>query len=496
MNPFQSAPHGKKMMTVWAIYLGVICNVFVATTFPGMLPAAAEEMPDGEIWPVAMAIPSILGICAMPLYGYFGAKNPASKRVFVTVSMLVAALVMLGRGVAPNMMVIVIVSAFWGFLSASVFVLGFTMVRDMFDREKSGFYLGLVATMMSIAMLAGPFLGGAIMDHWGWRPLNLIICVVLVIAAAMAWFGVKVSPEEAKPLATSSGSFDFAGAGAMTVFLGSLIIMLSMTTYFPLGGVVSNLLAVVAIVSLVGLILIIRKKGDRAIVPVSVFADRNTMIFAICNFLTIFSVMTLTSFLPGYVRAGLPTDSIVETIGLSLASLLPTACGAVAGLFLGPIFGKWVAKAGTAKGLLTFGSIVRFVVFCAMLLVVKEVFGGVSYIAILVIMLVSGVYSAQNSVTYSAGPQIQIRPALRVQSNSVIQVGQNLGGGISIPVYSMVMAAFTAPLVAAGVENASGQGLVDAFPTMFIISIGVIAVLFVLGFFLKPLPKEEEAMAA
>ncbi|MDR1933848.1 MAG: MFS transporter [Spirochaetales bacterium] len=491
MNPFQEAPQSKKMTTIVALYLALICNTFISTSFSGMLPLAAGEFKDGAIWPLAMAIGGILGLCIMPIFGYIGAKNPAIKRPFVSVSLVIGAAVLIARGSAQNMMTIVVASVFWGFVSGSIFVLGFSMVRDMFDRKESGTYLGLLGTVMSVGMLAGPFLSGIILDRFGWRPLNFVIGALLVLSAILVWAGVKVTKAEAAPLASASGTFDFAGAAAMTVFLACFIIAMSMTSYFPLGGTVNNILLVLAVIALIALIFIIKTKKQGAFIPSAVFADRNSVVFAVCNFLTLFSTISLNAFLPAYIRIALGEDSIVTTIGISLASLLPAAGMAIPGLFLGPVFGGKIAKAGDARGVLTFGTIVRFASYLALLLAINEVLGPLSYIAIIVIMLVFGVANSQNSVTFSAGPQIQIKPELRVQSNSIIQVGQSLGAGLAIPIYSLVIATCTAPFVATHGAAASAMGLLKAMPIILTICLVVIALLFVLGFFLRPLAKEE-----
>jgi hypothetical protein len=56
MNPFQAAPKSKKMTTLVALYPGLICNVFISTSFRGMLPLAAEEFSDGAIWPLSVVL--------------------------------------------------------------------------------------------------------------------------------------------------------------------------------------------------------------------------------------------------------------------------------------------------------------------------------------------------------------------------------------------------------------------------------------------------------
>jgi NAD(P)-dependent dehydrogenase (short-subunit alcohol dehydrogenase family) len=77
------------------------------------------------------------------------------KRTLVSFSLFVGAAVNVVRAVAPNMMVIVISSTLWGLVSAGIYVIGFSMIRDMYDQKKAGLFLGAIGTVLSIGMLAG-----------------------------------------------------------------------------------------------------------------------------------------------------------------------------------------------------------------------------------------------------------------------------------------------------------------------------------------------------
>jgi MFS family permease len=493
MNPFQEAPNSKKMLTIAGLYIAVVSQIFISTSYSGMLPLAALDFADGTMWPLAIAVSGILGFAIMPLFGYFGAKHPHIKRILAAVSLFIGAVVLLSRGIAPNMTLIVVTSLFWGFVSASIYVLGFTMVRDMFDQQKSGTYLGVFGSMISLGMLIGPFLSGIVMDNFGWRPLNFLICATMAVGAVLVLLGPKATKEQTSGMATAMGKFDFAGAAAMTVFLACLIIALSMTSFFPLGGLISNVLFALAAICLIIFVLDIKRKKATAFVPSTVFSDRNSLVFSICNFLANFSVMSIIAFLPAYIRAGMSADPIVSTIGVSLASLLPTTLMAILGLILGAIFGRMIAKAGNARLVLTIGTVVRLIVYIGLLMIVGGVFGTASYLGICVLLFVLGVAVIQNSVTYSAGPQIQIRPELRMQSNSIIQLGQNLGAGVAVPVYTLIIALSTGSLIAGGMDTqvASALGLVNALPIMLVIGLVAVVILLFVGLLLKPLPKQE-----
>ena len=87
-------------------------------------------------------------------------------------------------------------------------------------------------------------------------------------------------------------------------------------------------------------------------------------------------------------------------------------------------------------------------------------------------MFIAGFYAAQQNVTFSTTPQIQVPEHIRFQGNSVIQTAQNLGSTISLSVYTLIMASFgisqgmTVALIVAGaiavIALVFGQFLVGA----------------------------------
>lgn len=473
-NPFMKASEGKKKMTLVAVYLGVMANLMVSTTNATVFPAAAAEIGGMEIYGLAQGISGILSVCAMPIFGFIAARNPAMKRLLAGGAFAAGALVLLVRVFAPSMMAIIVANVFWGLVSGGVFAVGFTMIRDMYDKQKAGVYLGLVGTMMSAAMLIGPFVGGFVIDNVSWRVWSVVPMACLAVAAALMLLGVKATKEEAEHLAVKGGKFDFAGAAAVTVFLAALIIVLSMgSSYVKFGTPLSFGLMAVSAVALVALVLIIRKKGNDAIVPVNALKDRNTVVFAAANFLHNFGAMTISFFIGGFIMRTLAADPICAAVGPALAAGIASALMAVLGLFLGPVFGKMIAKRGDAKMVMTLGNVFRVVIMAAFVLFLVP---GVPVWIIYVLMFFAGVFNSQQTVTQSAGPQLQLKPELRTLGNSVIQLGSNLGAGIGMAVFTLLVAA----------DPAGGMRM------CMIVALVAWVVLFFIAFLLQPLNEDAE----
>ncbi|MDR2246147.1 MAG: MFS transporter [Treponema sp.] len=465
-NPFLDAPNNKKTITLAGIYLGLISQLFVSTGVSTLLPIAAEEIGGRTLYPLASNIGGLVSIIAMPLYGYLASKNPAAKRTLVSFSLLIGTLVSFVRAIAPDMMTVVAVSVLWGLVSAGIYVLGFSMIRDMYDERKAGLFLGATGTVMSIGMLAGPAITGLLIDLAGWRIVCHMNWVLMFVAAVLIFFGVKITKEEGAAVGRGGRKFDVAGCIILMLFMGGVVLALSFgpsssgISALIFGSIGNTALLVLSAVSLAALFFIVRKKGDGAILPSGVLKDRNTVCLALYNLFATCSTMAVMFFMPAYARYVMQTSAT--------QAALTTTMIAVLGIFLSPIFGSRIAKAKSARGVVALGTIVRIGLTIALLFVLKPT---TSILVVYALILAAGLYNSQHSVTISAGPQIQIAPEIRVMGNSVVQLTQIVGGAVGMAVYTSVIGT-------QGVESGMGTALIIAAVT-------ALAAL-ICGLFLKP----------
>lgn len=431
-----SAARRRKMLTLVGIYLALVVNLMTSTTNATVFPAAAADIGGMDIYGLAQGVSGILSVCIMPIYGALGACRPALERILCGGSLMVGAAVLFVRGIAPSMIWIIASNVLWGLVSAGVFVLGFSMIRDMYDKVQAGVYLGMVGTMQSLGMLAGPFIGGLVIDHIGWRVFCFLLFALLALAGMFVLLGQRSFGEVPDSVNGKLG-IDKLGAFAMVVFLGCFIIAVSMgMTWIPFGSIASTVLFVVAAVGLVVLVIDLRRKGSSAIVPLDALKDRNVMVFSCLNFFYNFGAMSLTFFVPGFVMTSMTGDSLVGFLGAALAGGLVLTIRAIPGLFLGPIFGKAIAKSGSARGVLHLGNVLRIITVAGLIFALAH---GVPVWIVYLLMMLAGVFTSQHSVTMSAGPQIQLSESLRTTGNSVIQLFQNFGGSIGTAVFTLVM---------------------------------------------------------
>lgn len=427
-NAFERAPEGKKRLTLAALYCGLFGALLISSTQSTMLPAAAMEIGGEDIYSLVATLTGIVSVIAMPLFGFFAAKNPAVKTKLFSGSMLIAAGVILTRSMASNMWMIIIPGMLYGLASAAIYVIGFSIIRDIYDGKKAAYYLGFVATMQSVGQIVGPVVGGVVMDAGSWRYLNHLIWPFLLLAGVLSIMGVNVKKEDVKELCRES-AFDFWGAVSLALFLGCLTLALSIGTSFaPFGGMASNLLFLVSAIALLSLVLSVVRLKDKAFLPLGVLKERNTLCLAMANLFCNLHTMCALFFLPMFALYVLQTSA--------MQAGLITSMSAIVGLFMGPVWGKLIGKTKSAKQAYLIGTAIRVALTVVFVLILNE---SCSIYVIYGLMFVSGFYNSQTGVTFAAAPQLMLKEENRMQGNAVIQICQNVGSTVAVALYTLII---------------------------------------------------------
>jgi predicted MFS family arabinose efflux permease len=288
-----------------------------------------------------------------------------------------------------------------------------------------------------------------------------------MIAAIFVFFGVKVTKGEKGDMVSTKASFDFPGAAALIVFLSSLILVLSLGKLAPFGGMVSNVLWIVCAMALISLIIVMKKKKARAIVPTTVLSDRNTLSLLIFTFFINMSMMCLYVFMPLYAMYELKQSP-------AMAGLLVT-CYGIATLFMSPVYGRLIAKAANARSVAVLSAAIRIAALMVLIILLKPT---TSMYLVFTLMFILGFSQSGGTVVSAVAAMIQIPEEKRQLGNAVVQLGPSMGATIGIAVYSAVIGA---------------AGITNGMTTSLIISTAASAIVLCSGLLLRKLPVPAEA---
>jgi predicted MFS family arabinose efflux permease len=328
------------------------------------------------------------------------------------------------------MEIIVITGVLYSVISGAVFVCGYSLIRMMFDAAKAGLYLGFASTCSLVGSLAGTPAMGLIADFGGWRMAYHAMWVIILIAAFFATFGVRIGKDDGKPLEKTAGKFDIFGTIGLTVFSVAIILFLSLgSSRVPFGTPMSWGFAGIALIGLIILIIDIRSKKERAIIPSVVLKDRTTVLItlqAMCGF---FSSMAIAFFMATYIIYVLERSATEAGLAVTMFS--------IAGVVLSPILGRWLARSRNVRLLLVAGATVRCVVMLSLIFLINP---QINILTIYVILFIYGFASCVDNIGSSAVPQLIIRPDIRIASNSLIATCRTFSANLGTAVYGVMIA--------------------------------------------------------
>ncbi|MFJ2979278.1 MFS transporter [Curtobacterium sp. NPDC087082] len=253
------------------------------------------------------------------------------RRVYL-VGLAVFTIASVGCAAAPGIGALVAWRAVQGLGAALLTPQSLTVIRSLFEPPRLAVALAVWSAGGGAATVAGPIVGGLLVEAWGWPSVFLVNVPVGIVTAIAVLRFVPVSRRIAVPLPL------FAVVGVTVGVLG-VVVGVQGTDTGLLADPVARGGAVLLGAAVVAAVLVRqRRAGDRALVPLALFRDR--------GFVTGSWGATAASFCVGSAPIPLMLD-LQQTRGLSAgsAALVLVPMG-VACLASAPFVGRMTNTAG------------------------------------------------------------------------------------------------------------------------------------------------------
>jgi EmrB/QacA subfamily drug resistance transporter len=281
----------------------------VLVILPGLLLAIMLAMLDQLV--VSTALPRIVGdlggvthlswvvtayvlasTVTTPLYGKLGDQYGRKRWLMIAIVIFLAGSAL--SGLAHSMDQLIVFRALQGLGAGGLLTGAIATIGDLVSPRERGQYMGYIMGVMTLAMIAGPLVGGYITDTFSWRwifyinmPIGGLALVYLAVTMHM-------------PRHRIQHKIDYAGAVALAIAATSIILMTTWGgTQYPWGSVQIIGLAVLAVVSAVAF-LYIEAHAAEPILPLNVFRSRNFSVAIAMSFLLGLVLFGALTFLPLY----------------------------------------------------------------------------------------------------------------------------------------------------------------------------------------------------
>ncbi|MAG37089.1 MAG: hypothetical protein CL878_12705 [Dehalococcoidia bacterium] len=208
--------------------------------------------PAEAAWVVAAYV---LGLVSVIVPGGRFADTYGRKRLtLVGVNVFLAMSVLCG--LAPSAAVLVAARFAQGVGAGLMLPPGRAIIVDAFPKERIGTAFGIGASVSGIAIVAGPTVGGLLTDLLSWRAIFFINVPLGIVALLLV---VVYVSESRDPLPRR---VDAPGMIAMFILTASIATMLLQLSRWGARSVAVGALLVVAVLGLVGLVAVERKRTD------------------------------------------------------------------------------------------------------------------------------------------------------------------------------------------------------------------------------------------
>ena len=341
------------------------------------------------------------------------------KRIFISgVSVLLCASLLIGSAVSS--MMIILSRVLQGFGSSMIFATSMPIVVSAVSPEERGRALGITTAAVYFGLSTGPFVGGLITQHLGWRFifwLNIPLCLILL---SVAFFMLRGDWAEAR-----GARFDMAGAAILGLSL--------LLTMYGFSNLPSGLAGTMTAIGIGGIVLFVffEMRQQHPILDIGLFRHNTVFAFsnlaALINYAATATVSFLLSLYLQQVKGLSP-----QAAGLVLISqpIIQAVISPLAGRLSDKIEPRTIASAGMAVTLVGL-----------LLLVFLGSGTGMTYIiaVLMVLGLGFGLFSSPNTNAIMSAVKRESYGVAGATVASARQIGMMFSMGIVMMILSILL---------------------------------------------------------
>jgi len=438
----QPAPLGHRQ--ILAVYAGLMLAMAVAsldqTIVATALPTIVGELGGlAHIGWVATAY-LVTSTAAAVIYGKLSDLHDR-KRVFQSALVVFLAGSALA-GMAQTLGQLIAFRALQGVGGGGLMALTLAVVADLVPPRQRGRYAGYLGGVLALATIAGPLIGGLLVDHAGWRWIFYVNLPIGLAALGVIGTRLRLPPRPAR-----AARFDLPGAALLVAAVGCAVLVASIggTQYAWTSPQVLTLAGAAGLA--LGLLLLVERRTAEPLLPPTLLANPVLAVTSAVGLLVGMVLLGSLAFLPLFLQVA--RNASATSSGLLV---LPLMLGVLAGSVA---TGRLVVHSGRYKPFPVAGCAVMTAAFWLLSRV-----GTATPTALVtgeMVLLGLGIGLTMQVLTVAGQNAVDHRNVGLV--TSLAQFFRELGGSVGIAVFGAIFASRIGAELARRLPGAGGQAL-------------------------------------
>lgn len=384
-------------------------------------------------WTITAYLLTMTGLLLVfgKLSDYFG------KATLFTVGFSIFTISSLACGFSSSLLMLIVFRVVQGIGAAMATSISGAILFQAFPISERGRAMGFLGSSVAIGSIAGPVLGGLIVDTLGWKYIFLINVPIGLVLVPLSLRYLKLPETKAKKL-----EMDVTGSVLLVAFMSSLLLFLgelgnnSGISYLTIG------LAAITVVSLLGFVYQ-ETNYKKPLLELSIFREKKFTLPVISMMLSFIASFMLSIVGPFYFQGFLHYSPAQVGMLYLITPAVMVIASPVTGWLYDHTHSHYYAALGMGVAAVTYAAFGLLAVnFNLILMIVVFIFSGLGY---------SMFQSPNSTETMSALPPHKLGISSSV-SSTVRNLGMALGVSIAaiLVTFQLNTAGYTGQILSAG----------------------------------------------
>ncbi|HYH31229.1 MAG TPA: MDR family MFS transporter, partial [Pseudonocardia sp.] len=416
-----------------AMFTAFLSSTIVSTALPTII-TDLHGTQNQYTWVVTATL--LASTATTPIWGKLA--DLISKKLLVQLAITIFTVGSVFAGFSQSVGTLIAWRALQGLGLGGLQALIMIVLAAMISPRERGRYTGVISSVMSVAPVAGPLIGGLIVDtEWlGWRWCFWVGAPLAAVALVVVQRTLNL------PVVKRKVHIDYLGAALIAGGISDLLIWVTLAgNQFAWGSTTSLTLAGLGVV-LIGLALVVETRAKEPIIPLRMFRDRTTALATIASVSVGVAMFGGAVFLGQYfqiARGYSPTVAGMFMLPMIIGSMISSTGSG----WLISRYGKW-------KVYLVLGSVLMLAGFGLMGTVDHQT--DIVLIGTFLFLMGCGMGMLMQNLVLAVQNSVAARDL--GAASATVTFFRSMGGTVGVSVLGAVLASQVANLTAQGLATA------------------------------------------